>query len=125
VDFWDLIERKGEIGPPKDDGKDGGKVVEFEPCLHQGDGGLQMVATATRLVHKKTKKSVDPYFRRRELTEDIVFLFDSGWEILGCIGSGAVRSETMAAISSAKLDPQSVELPFHIVKSGNENEVSL
>ena len=138
-DFWDLIGHEGEIGPPKKDtGKDGGKIVEFEPRLYRVDGDLQqdlqLVSTATRKIHKTTaknnnKRTSDPSFNRTELNEDDVFLVDSGWEIFVWIGSGADRYEKMAAMSAAdryaKLDPRTMELPVHIVKSGHENDAFL
>jgi len=138
-DFWDLIGREGEIGPPKDDGKDKGKViVEFEPRLYRVDGDLQrdlqLVSTATRRIHQTTKlpnihRRDDPCFHRRELEEEDVFLVDSGWEIFVWIGSGADRYEKMAAMSAAdryaRLDPRTMELPVHIVKSGHENDAFL
>jgi len=132
-DFWDLIGRTGDIGPYVED-DDLNIPSEFIPRLYRVDGNpqkeLQLVANATRMVQKKKKTMMtDPCFNRKALDEDDVFLIDSGWEIFVWIGSGADRSEKIAAMGAAdrysKLDPRTLELPVHIVKSGYESDTFL
>jgi gelsolin len=132
-EFWDLIGRDGDIAPYQEEEDEQG-MMEFEPRLYRVDGDpqrdLQLVATASRMVHKKspsnTKREADPCFKRTDLKDDDVFLIDSGWDIFVWIGSNADRSEKIAGMNAAdrysKLDPRTVELPVHIVKSGHESD---
>jgi hypothetical protein len=121
TDFWDFL-GEGTIGPPMDDDEG---IVEFSPILFRVDGDvskdLQLVATGSSI--QKTSK-VCNCLKRSDLDEDDVFLLDSGWEIYVWVGKGADRYEKIAAMSAAdrysKKDPRTLELPVHIVKSGQE-----
>lgn len=122
TDFWSLL-GDGTIGPDQDDDEG---LTEFEPVLYRVDGDqtkeLELVTKGTKI--QKTSKECK-CLNRADLDENDVFLIDSGWDIYVWIGKGADRYEKIAAMSAAdrysKKDRRTLELPVHIVKSGNES----
>lgn len=121
--FWAYL-GDGEIQPAAE--SDEG-ITEFAPLLFRVDGDmskdLDAVATGTPI--QKTSR-VCNCLDKSELKEEDVFLLDSGWEIYVWIGGKADQFEKIAAMLAAdkysKQDPRTLELPVHIVKSGNETD---
>jgi len=125
-DFWKYL-GDGEIQPDLDDDEG---ITEFAPLLFRVDGdaskALDKVAEGTPI--QKTSK-VCTCLQKSDLDEGDVFLLDSGWEIYVWVGSGADKFEKIAAMTAAdrysKQDPRTLELPVHIIKSGNETKLFL
>ena len=121
-EFWKYL-GEGTIQPDLDDDEG---VTEFAPLVFRVDGDLskdlELVAEGEPMA--KSSKTT-PCLSKGVLNEDDVFLLDSGWEIFFWIGKGADRYEKIAAMKAAdkysKKDPRTLELPVHIVKSGNES----
>lgn len=123
TEFWDYL-GDGTIG---EDMEDDEGVLEFEPLLFRVDGDLskELELKATGQPIQKMSKECT-CFQKSLLDEDDVFLIDSGWEIYVWIGKGADRFEKIAAMTAAdrysKKEGRTLELPVHIVKSGNESD---
>jgi len=124
-DFWNHLEKDGEIGPDMDDDEE---VTEFVPVLYRvdGDQSLQEVAKGT-MVQKTSKKVA--CLQRSAMDKDDVFLLDSGWEIFVWVGEGSDHSEKLAAMAAADryavMEPRALELPVTIVKDGHESQLFL
>jgi hypothetical protein len=122
-DFWNLL-GPGTIG---EDMKDDEGVTQFEQRLYRVDGDptkeLELIATGEP-AQRSSKYSGS--LNRGDLKDGDVFLVDTGWEIFVWIGKDADRDEKIAALSAAdrysKQDPRTLELPVHILKSGNETQ---
>jgi Gelsolin repeat len=123
ADFWKYL-GEGEIQPAS---ADDNEVTEFTPLLYRVDGDLtkdlEKVAEGSPI--QKTS-SVCKCFSKSDLKEEDVFLMDTGWEIYVWVGSGVDKFEKIAAMFAAdkysKMDPRTLELPVHIVKSGHESD---
>lgn len=123
ADFWALL---GDGDIQEDAGDDEG-VTEFTPLLFRVDGDLskdlEKVAEGSTIQKTSTECQC---FSKSDLDEGNVYLMDTGWEIYVWVGSGADTFEKIAAMFAAdkysKLDPRTLELPVHIVKSGRESD---
>lgn len=126
-EFWKYL-GDGEIQPADPSADEG--LTEFAPLLYRVDGDLskdlEKVAEGTPIA--KTSRNCT-CLKKSDLVEGDVFLMDSGWEIYVWMGSGCDRSEKIAAMAAAdkyaKMDPRTLELPVHIIKSGNETNTFL
>ena len=122
-DFWNLL-GPGTIG---EDMNDDEGVTQFSPRLFRIDGDLSkdMELIATGAPTQRSSKH-SGCLNRSDLKDGDVFLVDTGWEIFVWIGKEADGNEKIAAMTAAdrysKLDPRTLELPVHIVKSGNESQ---
>ena len=122
TEFWDYL-GDGEI-KSKEEAEE--EVSDFVPLLYRVDGDaskpLEKVAEGSAV--QKPGKVVQ-CLDKGALDDSEVFLLDSGWELFVWIGSGADRSEKIAAMGAtdryAEMVPRAVDLPVTIVKSGNEN----
>ena len=122
TDFWSYL-GDGEI--QADSGADE-EIDEFTPLLFRVDGDLskdlEKVAEGSPI--QKTSAECQ-CFSKSDLNDGDVYLMDTGWEIYVWIGSGADSFEKIAAMFAAdkysKMDPRTLELPVHIVKSGRES----
>ncbi len=122
-DFWDRL-GQGIIGQDMHDDEG---VSQFDPLLFRVDGDLskdlELIATG-KTIQRRSKTF--ECLNRGDLNDDDVFLIDSGWEIYVWVGKAADRFEKIAAMTAAerysKIDPRTLELPVHIVKSGREND---
>lgn len=122
-DFWDLL-GSGTIG---EDMNDDEGVTQCSPQLFRVDGDaskdMELIATG---VPTQRSSRYSGCFKRCDLKDGDVFLVDTGWEIFVWIGKDANRDEKLAAMTAAdrytKLDPRTLELPVHIIKSGNESQ---
>ena len=121
-EFWEYL-GDGEIQSKVEAEEE---VSEFTPLLFRVDGNpkkeLEKVGEGSA-VQKPGK--IAQCLDKGALDDSDVFLLDSGWEIFVWMGSGADRSEKIAAMGAADryalMEPRAADLPVTIVKSGKES----